>query len=239
MNFSLIIPVHNEEICLKENVEQTLLFLNENFSDQSWEVMIAENGSIDATKKIAENLTKENPNLRMINNITAGKGLAIRTAWNATAADRLIFMDADLATDLKHLPELINALNDHDLVIGTRRHPTAQVERSIQRNLTSFLYNWLAQQVLHLPFSDLQCGFKGIKKDTWQKISPYFLSDGFFFDTELLALAHKFQLKTHELPIKWQEKRIGKNQSKVKIFKTGKNLIKNLLTLKKRLNVLK
>ena len=239
MNFSLVIPAYNEEICLKQNIEQVLLFLKENFSDQSFEVVITENGSNDATKEIAENLVKENSNLRLISNTVAGKGLAIRTAWDTAEADLLIFMDADLATDLKHLPELINALKNHELVIGTRRHPSAQVVRSKKRASVSFLYNRLAHQILDLPFSDLHCGFKGITKDAWKKISPYVLSNGFFIDTEILALAEKLKLSTFELPVTWQERRIKEDKSKVNIFKTGKSLLKNLFALKKRLSVLK
>jgi len=238
MKFSLVVPTYNEEVCLKQNIEQVFLFLNKTFPDQDWEVVIAENGSSDSTKKIAEELTRDKPNLRMISNATAGKGLAIRNAWDTSTADLLIFMDADLATDLKHLPELINALDNHDLVIGTRRHSAARVVRSKKRTATSFLYNWLARQILGLSFSDLHCGFKGIRQEAWKKISPHLLSNGFFIDTELLALADKFNLAVFELPITWKELRGQDDKSKVNIFKTGKNLIRNLLTLKKRLNML-
>lgn len=239
MKFSLAIPAHNEEACLAENIGQILLFLRKKIPDQDWEIVIVENGSDDATKEIAEKLARENANLRVIAIPTAGKGLAVRTAWNTSTAERLIFMDADLATELAHLPELISALDDHDLVIGTRRHRAARVERSWQRTITSILYIWLARFVLHLPFSDPHCGFKGIRNEAWKKISPLCSSDGFFIDTELLALANKQRFKTSELPIVWREKRNGKNKSKVRVIKTGKNLIKNLFALKKRLNVIK
>lgn len=239
MKFSLIIPAHNEEVCLAENIGQTLLFLQKNFPDQDWEVVIVENGSNDATKKIAEKLAQENTNLQVMAIPTAGKGLAVRTAWNASTAERLIFMDADLATELKHLPELINALDDNELTFGTRRHRASRVERSRQRTIISVLYIWLARLILNLPFSDLQCGFKGIRNEAWKKISPFCSSVGFFFDTELLAMVNKHQFKTGELPIVWKDKRDKKNKSKVKIFKTGKNLLKNLLALKKRLDVIK
>ncbi|MFA6132053.1 MAG: glycosyltransferase [Patescibacteria group bacterium] len=239
MRFSLVIPAHNEEIDIKQSIETTILFLQNKFSDGDWEIVIAENGSTDETRGIVQDLEKKYTNLRLLIIPTAGKGWAVRQAWDTATAELLIFMDADLATDLKHLPDLIEALKDNDLVIGTRRYPSSQVSRSWQRSLTSFLYNRLARIILSLPFSDLQCGFKGIKKTAWQKISPYFTSTGFFFDTELLALANKFKLKTAEQPITWKEHRNKKNKSKVRLVKTGKELIKNLLSLKKRLTRLR
>lgn len=239
MKICLVIPAHNEAIVLEKNIRCLWQQLPALLPSIDWEIIISENGSKDEIGEIANRLEQENSTTRVLINPKTGKGLAIKNAWDASDADFLFFMDADLATDLRHLPEFSIALQEADLAIGTRLHPQAVVTRTLTRTLYSRLYNQLARKILALPFSDFQCGFKGIKKEAWKKISPYLLSDGFFFDTELIALAQKFQLKTAELPITWREPRGGKNKSKVRIFKTGKNLIKNLIALKRRLSMLK
>ena len=198
-------------------------------------MVIAENGSADQTLTIAKKLSETNRQVRFLQIPQPGKGLVIRQAWNSSNADILIFMDADLATDLKHLPQLLENLQDGDLVIGNRLAPTSQVSRSQRRTFYSKLYNLAARQILKSRLTDCQCGFKGLKKDAWQKIQPHLESESWFFDTELLALAEHFHLKIKELPINWQEKRTKGNKSRVRIIKTGRHLIKNLWLLKKRL----
>jgi len=236
MKFSLIIPAHNEEFCLVENTKKVLSFLTKKFPSNGWEIILVENGSSDNTKNLIEKLASEDQRIRPLILSSAGKGLAVKTGWDASDAEFLIFMDADLATDLKHLLELIKKLEDHDLVIGSRQLPDSKTTRTYTRKIFSFFYILAGRLILKLPCSDFQCGFKGIKNSVWKKISPQIQSTSWFFDTELLALAKDFKIA--ELPIVWQENRTSKNKSRVKVFKTARYLLKSLFELKKRLATL-
>lgn len=240
MKISIVIPAHNEEEIIENNLNFLAERLPQLLTSVDWELVVAENGSTDKTFVLSEAATLNNPRFRAVKMPVAGKGKTIKTAWDENLADILIFMDADLATDLQHLPEMIEKIIEgNDLVIGNRLNKNSQVSRTAARTIYSKLYNRLTQMVLKTKIADHQCGFKGIKKTAWQKISPHMTSVGFFFDTELLALARKFEIKIAELPITWREWRGGASKSKVKIVKTAKNLIKNLWALKKRLTRLR
>jgi glycosyltransferase involved in cell wall biosynthesis len=235
MKITLVIPAHNEEAVLEKNIRETLNFLFPNFDQKDWQIIIAENGSRDKTSEIARRLCGQEKNLSTFSLSQASKWLAIKKGWNSFPADYLIFMDADLATDLKHLPELIEKLKENDLVIGTRYHKNSQTKRTLKRNLLSIVYNHLARLILSLPFSDFQCGFKGLRHETWLKIKPLILSNQMSFDTEIIALTKHFGYKIAELPVCWAEKNCEQRKSSVRIFKTGQDLIKNLLRLRRRL----
>jgi len=239
MKITLVIPAHNEEAVLEQNIRATLDFLFPRFDRNDWQVVIAENGSQDKTAKIAQQLCEQEKNLSFISLPQASKWLAVKTGWETFPADYLIFMDADLATDLKHLPELLENLKENDLITGTRYHKKSMTTRSFKRNLLSIIYNNLTRLILKLPFSDFQCGFKGLQYEAWLKIKPLVLSDQMSFDTEIIALAKHFDFKIAELPVCWSEKSAGQRKSRVRIFKTGRDLIKNLFYLRRRLARLK
>ena len=130
---------------------------------------------------------------------------------------------------------VVRKLKENDLVIGTRYHKNSLTKRTLKRNLLSMVYNHLARLILNLPFSDFQCGFKGLRYETWLKIKPLILSDQMSFDTEIIALTKHFGYKITELPVCWAEKNTEQRKSRVQIFKTGQDLIKNLLHLRRRL----
>jgi glycosyltransferase involved in cell wall biosynthesis len=236
MKILIVIPAHNEATIIENNLDFLAQELPKILSGFDWELLVAENGSSDGTFNLAEAKTKNFSRFQTSKLPVACKGAAIKTAWDASSADCLIFTDADLATSPKHLPEMIEKISQgHDLIIGNRLDQRSMVSRAMARTFCSQLYNLLTKIILKTKIADHQCGFKGINKTAWQKISPHITSTGFFFDTELLALARKFKMTITEIPIVWKEQRKGASKSKVKIIKTGKNLLKNIWSLKKRL----
>src|SRR5712692_3165361 len=86
-------------------------------------LLIAEDGSTDNTLSVANGLTISYPNLKVIHNdCELGRGRALRNAWLSTMADVYVFMDADLATDLRFLPQLVARMHrtNLDFVTGSR-----------------------------------------------------------------------------------------------------------------------
>ncbi|MFH1253581.1 MAG: glycosyltransferase [Candidatus Uhrbacteria bacterium] len=238
MKINITVPVHNEEKILVSNVTKILDNLSSFFTPHDWTLVIAENGSTDNTGLIAEKIAQQQPQVFFIASKIADKWSAIRAGWVAVPAEIYIFFDADLATDLKHLPELLSALETADLAIGTRHQKKSVVSRPWTRSFFSHGYCWLVKIFLRLPFTDFQCGFKAVRYQAWQKISPFLTSAGLFTDTEILAVATKLSLKVTEVPITWREIKSPGRKSKAKIFKNGFQFIGQLLKLKKRLAAL-
>ena len=158
-----------------------------------------------------------------------GRGRALRTAWMDSTADLVSYMDADLSTDLSHLPELLEALEQgYQLAIGSRLSRGSQVRRSIKREITSRSYNLLIKSMFLTPFPDAQCGFKALTRQAAQAIVPSIKDNNWFFDTELLIIAAKRGYKIKSVPVKWDDD----PTSTVNIVKTASEDIKGLFRLR-------
>ncbi len=214
----IVIPVHNERIALEGSVRMLHGFLSATFPF-SWQITIVDNASTDGTLTIARRLMYELPEVGAIHLPQKGRGRALRTAWSASRAEVLAYMDVDLSTDLNGLLPLVAPLlsRHSDLAIGSRLHPAAHVTRSRKRELISRCYNHLLRLALRARFTDAQCGFKAIRADAARGLLPLVEDDGWFFDTELLVLAQRRGLRIHEVPVDWVEDR----DSRVEIVSTA------------------
>ncbi len=134
-----------------------------------------------------------------------GRGGALYTAWMASDAEVVAYMDVDLSTDLRALSPLVAPLlsGHSDLAIGSRLARGARVVRGPKRELISRGYTLLLRGALATRFSDAQCGFKAIRADVAAKLLPHVADTGWFFDTELLVLAERIGLRIHEVPVDW------------------------------------
>jgi hypothetical protein len=141
------------------------------------------------------------------------------TAWLASDADVVAYMDVDLSTGLAALRDLIEPLlaGRADVAIGSRLVPSAHVTRSFKRECISRGYNLLLRTALHLRVRDAQCGFKAVRAGVARELLPAIRDEGWFFDTELLVLAQRSRLRTVETPVVWIEDR----DSRVRIASTA------------------
>ena len=148
-----------------------------------------------------------------------GRGRALRTAWSASEAQVVCYMDVDLSTDLRALlPLVAPLLSGHsDVAIGTRLAHGSRVVRGPKRELISRAYNRLLHVALRARFSDAQCGFKAVRRDVAGDLLPAVRDDSWFFDTELLVLAQRRGLRIHEVPVDW----VDDPDSRVKIVRTA------------------
>ena len=237
MLIEFCLPIHNEEKIIESNTLKLLSYLKEQNFNFDWKIILIINGSSDNSNNIAQKLTRNNPEINLELITSPGKGQALKLYLSKSPADMLAYMDIDLAVSLKNIPALINPViaGDYDLVIGSRLLPEATIKRSFLRELSSQSYNFLSRLILGHSFSDMQCGFKAIKKEVFVKIAPYIQDDKWFFDTELIAFTNNFKFKIKEIPVDWQENRYEQRTSKVKVLKDSLLFIKNLFKLKLRL----
>jgi putative flippase GtrA len=200
----VVIPVHNEQVDLEPCVRRLHAYLTATFP-YPFRITIADNASTDGTFRIAQALVRQLPGVTVIHLADKGRGRALRTAWSASAAPVLAYMDVDLSTDLAALLPLVAPLisGHSDLAIGTRLSRGARVVRGAKREFISRGYNLLLRGTLAAHFTDAQCGFKAIRGDVAQRVLPLVEDTGWFFDTELLVLAQRAGLRIHEVPVDW------------------------------------
>jgi len=236
MTFDVTIPVLNEEQTLVLQVRTLHRFLSQHFPDtRQWQIVIADNGSTDHTRSLALELANELPEVKLVQVPEKGVGLALKTSWGQSQADLVGYMDLDLATDLQHFIQAYHALatEGFDLVYGSRLHSRSRVKgRTVKREITSRVFNKMLQTYLGTRFSDGMCGFKWLRREYVQPLlAGGAVSDGWFFSTELLAVAEWKGLKMCELPIKWTD---DSTSSKVEIMPLAKQYMQAMKVLKQR-----
>ena len=224
----IVLPVYNEQEALPGSVQMLTEFLHANLANP-WQVIIADNASIDATRAVSERLCQEYPGVNYLYLPQKGRGRALRAAWLASDCDIVSYMDADLSTDLAHFPQLIAALEaGYHLAIGSRLSKGSEVTRAFKRELISRSYNLLVKSMFFTPFPDAQCGFKAMTRPAAQAIIPNIENNNWFFDTELLIIAAKRGYRIKSIPVKWDDD----PASTVNITRTATEDIKGLLRLR-------
>ena len=228
----VVLPVYNEELQIRPTVERLINFLTQNVN-QKWQIIIANNGSIDNTSQVAQALTIEHQNVRLINIPEKGRGRALKKVWQESESQILSYMDIDLSTDLKHFPSLLDALicERYDIATGSRLAKGALVNRSFKREFLSRGYNFLIRTLFRTKFTDAQCGFKAITNQTARTIIPLIRDNEWFFDTELLIIGESIGLQIKDIPVCWNED----SDSRVRIIPTIIRDILGLLRLRFRL----
>lgn len=212
-------PCYNEEEVLEEHIRRAEQFCRERLLDDDWTILIADNGSVDRTPAIGERLAAELPRVQYQYLRQKGRGHSLRTCWLSHAADYYCYMDADLATELRHLPELLQALKDGaDAAIGSRYQPGSRIiGRAWDRALSSRGYRFCLWLLFRVRFSDAQCGFKGIRREVRDRLLPLTRDDHWFFDSELLILTERSGRTIREIPVVWTDNQ--SRDSKVRLFR--------------------
>lgn len=235
MTFDITIPVLNEEMSLATNVGILHHFLLSNYPNSTqWKIVIADNGSTDATRAIAQELSDKYKEVYWVSVPRRGVGLALKTSWSQSKADIVGYMDLDLATDLSHFKTVYKQISEQgvELVYGSRLHRDSEVlNRTLKREIASRGFNFLLKTYLGVSFSDGMCGFKFLKRSIYKDLlAGGAQNDGWFFSTELLTVGEWQGKKIHELPIKWTD---DAGSSKVKIIPLAQLYIQSMIDLKK------
>jgi hypothetical protein len=116
-----------------------------------------------------------------------------------------LFTDADLSAPIEEAGKLIDALETHDIAIGSRAMDRSliTVHESPFREFAGIIFNKIVRVILWLPFVDTQCGFKAFRRERCSIIFEQQTIERFGFDPELLYLAQHHGLRAVEIPVCW------------------------------------
>ncbi len=231
---SVVFPAFNEIDFLLLAVDKTTQALNEFTS--SYEIIIAEDGSIDGTAERAEEIAQKYTYVRHIHREKRlGRGTALKNAFKQSKGEVLVYMDLDLATDLKALKPLVEAVTveGYDFSTGSRMLPQSKVERSLRRSISSKTYNFLVRHIVGSKLRDHQCGFKAFKREPVLQLLDEVEATHWFWDTEIMVRAQRRGYKVKEIPVEWKS---GKG-TKVNLFKDSLNMGRQIMKLWWKLKV--
>jgi hypothetical protein len=142
-----------------------------------------------------------------------------------------IFMDVDLATPLEFVAPCRARLDGGaDVVIGSRRVPSAQIEQH-QPPVREFLgrgFSMLSRTISQVDVADFTCGFKGFTSEAAEAVFSRTRIDNWSFDTELLFVATRLGLRLEELPVRWRDDA----RTKVRLGRDIVSSLSGLLTIR-------
>lgn len=201
---SIVLPAYNEAARIESTVERTAAALRE--ITPSFELIIAEDGSKDGTDKICEALAKKYDFIvHLHSDERQGRGRALNRAFKSSKGEILGYIDVDLATDMKHLSELIQYIRDGcDFATGSRMLPESNVKRPFKRGFASKGFNFLTRLMLGSKLYDHQCGFKSFRREPLFKLLDEVKDTHWFWDTELFVRAQRAGFKVREFPVDWK-----------------------------------
>ncbi len=156
---------------------------------------------------LARDLAASSPLVQVITTAYGGKGWGVFSAWLASTADIVAYMDVDLATDLEALPALLDAVaSGADIAIGSRYRKGSRMERTFKRLVLSKLYHrLLINGLLRIPLTDVQCGFKACRRHIAHTLIPLVKDRKWFFEAEMLFYAYRQGYRIQEIPVMWRE----------------------------------
>jgi dolichyl-phosphate beta-glucosyltransferase len=226
-SLTIVLPAYNEEDRLGPSLDELFGYLRRRGEaardgaigaaalPDEIRVLIVDDGSTDGTAALvrARPESAEPPpgiKLDLLAVPHGGKGAAVRAGMLAADSELIVFADADMATPPDQLPRLVEALIDHDVVLGSRIQADGRDMRRGQPGYRRFLgrvFHVLASIWVTGPIRDTQCGFKGFTRDAAYDLFARQRVTSIVFDVELIHLARRRGYRIAVVPIQWSDKR--------------------------------
>lgn len=195
MKVSVVIPCLNESETLAKAIGLANDFLKS--LDCAGEVVLADNGSTDDSREIAEKL-----GARVVRVPEKGYGNALKGGIAGAAGDVVVMGDADGTYDFREARVLVDLVrNGADLAMGSR------LRGKIEKGAMPFLHRYLGTPVLTLlirilflvNISDCNCGMRAFSKAAYARMG--IRSGGMEFASEMICRAARAKMKVAEHPI--------------------------------------
>lgn len=167
---SIVVPVYNEEDNVRPLFEK-IQAVCEAIGD-AYEVLFVDDGSQDKTFAVLSELSKQEPQLVVIQfKKNAGQTAAMAAGFEFARGQRIISMDGDLQNDPSDIPQLLEKLDEgYDLVCGWRKE---RQDKFLTRRVPSIVANWIIAQVTGVPIHDNGCSLKAYRASVIKQVPLY------------------------------------------------------------------
>jgi glycosyltransferase involved in cell wall biosynthesis len=231
---SVVLSAHNEA----DRIETAVAKITENLREyeDTYEIIIAEDGSTDGIDRKAAALSERYPAVKHIHGEKRlGRGKALKNAFKESSGEILVYMDMDLATDVGQLKSLIRSVEEegYEFATGSRMLPESRVERSGTRHIASKAYNFMVRALLGSKVKDHQCGFKAFRRESLLQLLDEVGASHWFWDTELIVRASRRGYRIKEIAVDWK----GGRETKVRLLKDSFDMGWQIISLWWRLKL--
>jgi dolichol-phosphate mannosyltransferase len=213
----LTVPTYNEVGNLERIVRACAEQL-ERAAPGDWRLLVVDDASPDGTGDLADRLAGELRGVEVLHRERKeGLGRAYLAGFRRAlsgGAELVIVMDADYSHDPAHLPDLIAAAADSDLVLGSRYAPGGRITDWPRiRRLLSRCGSTYARWILGVKVRDLTGGFRCIRREVLEAVEPATLrSQGYVFNIELAYRALLAGFRVTEVPIVFRDRVLGESK---------------------------
>jgi glycosyltransferase involved in cell wall biosynthesis len=155
----------------------------------TYEVLLVDDASTDATGEIIDKYAADDPRIRVIHHPVNRKlGGTLKTGFAHARGELVLYTDADLPFDMAELSKAVRIIRvyEADIVSAFRFDRTGEGPR---RFVYSYIYNHLVRSLFGLRIRDVNFAFKLIRRDVFDHVE--LKSEGSFIDVELLARANR------------------------------------------------
>jgi dolichol-phosphate mannosyltransferase len=206
----VIVPTYNERENIRRLVNSVLR------QDGRLEMLVVDDGSPDGTGEIVQEIEAADSRVHLL---ARPRKMGLGTAYIAGFRwalerdyDFIMEMDADFSHDPAHLPQFLSAIEDADLVLGSRYQQgrVTVVNWPISRLILSYSANLYARAVTGLPVWDATGGFKCFRRAVLEAIDfSKVRSNGYAFQIEMSFRAWKRNFRITEIPIVFVDRTEG------------------------------
>ncbi len=219
----VVIPTYNESANIVPLVEELL------DRDSHVDVMVVDDNSPDGTGLIVDELCERFPG-RVLCIHRSGK-LGLGTAHLAgfeygveNGYGRIATMDGDRSHSPRYLPQILSAMQDHDMVIGSRYMDGGGVVNwSLHRRWLSLGANLFTRMLLRLPVADCTSGYRCYSREVLETVEPENVrGSGYSFLEQMVWKVHAAGFRVGEVPIVFEDRYAGASKiDKSEVFRAA------------------
>jgi dolichol-phosphate mannosyltransferase len=208
----VIIPTYNEAADIEKLI--TKIFT---LNIPGLDILVVDDNSPDGTASIVESLFDKHPLHLIKRKNKSGLGSAYITGFKKAlelGADFIFEMDADFSHDPEDIPKMLEAIENNDLVVGSRKIPGGKVIGwGATRKLMSNGAMWFSRLLLGLKVRDVTAGFRCFRSNVLETVElDKIKSNGYAFQEELLYRTQKKGFRITEIPVIFIDRQEGKSK---------------------------
>lgn len=216
----VVLPTYNEKENLSLMIDALFALNLDNLH-----VLVVDDNSPDGTGNIADDIAARNPKVSVLHRQEKnGLGQAYIAGFKKALsmdAEYIIQMDCDFSHQPKYIPELLKAIENYDLVLGSRFAKGGSVDENwsfYRKLLTWFANRVYTPTILGIPVRDATGGYRIWRRNTLIGLDLNRIrSNGYVFQVEMAYVTSRLGFRVAEIPIYFPDRELGQSKMDIRI----------------------